>query len=222
MGISQAPRHDFGVLEDEYIEQRICLGFKEATIAEDTLRWCNRDLDRHPKLLTDYVTNTSPAQMMNYGDDAIDSRHGKVIPGRARRSVGARRIRRLGQGAAVLRADPRAGRALRHQPCPQTHADAQAERMMARAHYWLLRHPRVGRPLMILACAAAAGDHGGVHRPGGQRIDQQRDVELDRPTRHVRGPDRRLLPVAGQHSRPDHPGRTRRVGVGSQQLVAMD
>jgi hypothetical protein len=82
VGISQSPRHDFGVLEDEYIEQRICLGFKEATIAEDTLRWCNRDLDRHPKLLADYVTNTSPAQTMNYGDDSIDIRHGKVIPGR--------------------------------------------------------------------------------------------------------------------------------------------
>ena len=82
VGISQAPRDDFGVLEDHFIEQRICLGFKESTIAEDTLLWCNRDLDRHPKLLADYVTNTSPAQVMSYGDDAIDSRHGRVIPGR--------------------------------------------------------------------------------------------------------------------------------------------
>lgn len=82
MGISQSPRTDFGVLEDEFIEQRICLGFKDAAIAADTLRWCNRDLDRHPGLLTDYVTNTSPAAMPNYGDDAIDSRHGKVIAGR--------------------------------------------------------------------------------------------------------------------------------------------
>lgn len=82
LGISQSPRTDFGVLEDEFIEQRICLGFKEAAIAQDTLRWCNRDLERHPALLTDYVTNTSPAAMPNYGDDSIDSRHGKVIPGR--------------------------------------------------------------------------------------------------------------------------------------------
>ena len=82
VGISQSPRSDFGVLEDEFIEQRICLGFKEASIAEDTLRWCNRDLDRHPALLTDYVSNTSPAQVMNYGDDSIDARHGKVIAGR--------------------------------------------------------------------------------------------------------------------------------------------
>ena len=82
VGISQSPRNDFGVLEDEFIEQRLCLGFKEAAIAEDTLLWCNRDLDRHPQLLTDYVTNTSPAAMPNYGDDSIDSRHGKVIPGR--------------------------------------------------------------------------------------------------------------------------------------------
>lgn len=82
LGISQSPRNDFGVLEDEYIEQRLCLGFKDATIAEDTLLWCNRDLDRHPELRDDYVSNTSPAAMPNYGDDSIDSRHGKVIPGR--------------------------------------------------------------------------------------------------------------------------------------------
>jgi AAA-like domain len=82
VGISQAPRHDFGVLEDEFIEQRICLGFKTAAIAEDTLLWCGRDLDRHPALLTDYISNTSPAMVINHGDDAIDSRHGRVIPGR--------------------------------------------------------------------------------------------------------------------------------------------
>lgn len=82
LGISQSPRNDFGVLEDEYLEQRLCLGFKEAGIAEDTLLWCHRDLDRHPQLLTDYVTNTSPAAMPNYGDDSIDPRHGKVIAGR--------------------------------------------------------------------------------------------------------------------------------------------
>jgi hypothetical protein len=82
LGISQSPRKDFGVLEDEYIEQRICLGFKTADIAEDTLLWCDRDLERHPKLLDDYITNTSPAATPNYGDDSIDSRHGKVIPGR--------------------------------------------------------------------------------------------------------------------------------------------
>jgi hypothetical protein len=82
VGISQAPRRDFGVLEDEFIEQRICLGFKTSEIAEDTLRWCGRDVERHPGLLSDYVSNTSPAMVMNYGDDAIDGRHGKVIPGR--------------------------------------------------------------------------------------------------------------------------------------------
>ncbi|MDQ2638391.1 MAG: ATP-binding protein [Actinomycetota bacterium] len=81
-GVSQSPRNDFGVLEDEYIDQRILLGFKEAKIAEDTLLWCGRDLDRHPKLKDDYVSNTSPAQVANYGDDSIDSRHGRVIPGR--------------------------------------------------------------------------------------------------------------------------------------------
>jgi hypothetical protein len=80
--VSQAPRNDFGVLKDQFIEQRILFGFKEAAAAEDALLWCGRDLERHPKLLADYVTNTSPAQVANYGDDSIDSRHGKVIPGR--------------------------------------------------------------------------------------------------------------------------------------------
>ncbi|MGO9928539.1 MAG: hypothetical protein ACLPLP_21075 [Mycobacterium sp.] len=56
------------------VSQRICLGFKEATIAEHTLQWRNRDLQRHPALLTDYVTNTSPAAMPDYGDDSIDTR----------------------------------------------------------------------------------------------------------------------------------------------------
>jgi hypothetical protein len=39
-------------------------------------------VDRHPGLLTDYVNNTSPRQLMDHGDDAIDTRHGKVVPGR--------------------------------------------------------------------------------------------------------------------------------------------
>jgi AAA domain-containing protein len=82
LGISQSPRKDFGVLEDHFIEQRICLGFKDSTIAEDTLLWCDRDLNRHPKLLADYLTNTSPAQLMRHGDDTIDHRHGRVIAGR--------------------------------------------------------------------------------------------------------------------------------------------
>jgi hypothetical protein len=81
-GVSQAPRTDFGVLEDQFIEQRILLGFRDAAIAEDTLLWCGRDLERHPKLLADYVTNTSPAHVAHYGDDSIDSRHGKVVAGR--------------------------------------------------------------------------------------------------------------------------------------------
>ena len=60
VGISQAPRHDFGVLEDEFIEQRICLGFKTAAIAEDTLLWCDRDLDRHPHCSP--TTSPTPAR----------------------------------------------------------------------------------------------------------------------------------------------------------------
>ncbi|GAA2424523.1 hypothetical protein GCM10009856_38620 [Mycolicibacterium llatzerense] len=82
VGISQNPKKDFGVLEDEFIDQRLCLGFKSAAIAEETLRWCGRDVDRHPRLLADYVNNTSPVQMADHGDDSIDPQHGKVIPGR--------------------------------------------------------------------------------------------------------------------------------------------
>ena len=70
------------MLEDEFIDQRLCLGFKKSEIARATLQWCDRDLDRHPDLLRNYVENTSPVQLVDHGDDAIDTRHGKVIPGR--------------------------------------------------------------------------------------------------------------------------------------------
>jgi hypothetical protein len=82
VGISQHPIKDFAVLEDEFIDQRLCLGFKKSEIARATLQWCDRDLDRHPDLLRNYVENTSPVQLVDHGDDAIDTRHGKVIPGR--------------------------------------------------------------------------------------------------------------------------------------------
>jgi hypothetical protein len=81
-GISQQPIKDFAVLEDEFIDQRLCLGFKRSDIAKATLQWCDRDLDRHPELLANYVNNTSPVQLVDHGDDAIDDRYGKVIPGR--------------------------------------------------------------------------------------------------------------------------------------------
>ncbi|MCW2649096.1 MAG: hypothetical protein QOE41_1358 [Mycobacterium sp.] len=82
VGISQHPIKDFAVLEDEFIDQRLCLGFKDPGLARATLQWCGRDLDRHPELLRMYVENTSPVQLVNHGDDAIDSWYGKVIPGR--------------------------------------------------------------------------------------------------------------------------------------------
>ena len=34
------------------------------------------------ELLANYVNNTSPVQLVDHGDDAIDDRYGKVIPGR--------------------------------------------------------------------------------------------------------------------------------------------
>jgi hypothetical protein len=82
VGISQHPIKDFAVLEDEFIDQRLCLAFKDATLAQATLQWCGRDLKRHPELLRMYVENTSPVQLVDHGDDVIDSRYGKVIPGR--------------------------------------------------------------------------------------------------------------------------------------------
>lgn len=82
VGVSQNPPADFGVLEDEFVDQRLCMGFKQASIAEATLRWCGRDVDRHPRLLADYLSNTSPRQLMDHGDDAVDPRHGRVVPGR--------------------------------------------------------------------------------------------------------------------------------------------
>jgi AAA-like domain len=82
VGISQHPIKDFAVLEDEFIDQRLCLGFKDPGLARATLQWCGRDLDRHPELLRLYVENTSPVQLVDHGDDAVDSRYGRVIPGR--------------------------------------------------------------------------------------------------------------------------------------------
>lgn len=83
LGISQQPITDFhDVLEDEFIDQRLCLGFRDARLAEATLRWCGRDVDRHPDLLADYVANTSPVQVIDHGDDTIHPGHGRVVPGR--------------------------------------------------------------------------------------------------------------------------------------------
>ena len=83
VGISQQPIKDFHeVLEDEFIDQRLCLGFTDAGLAEATLRWCGRDVDRHPELLADYVNNTSPVQLMDHGDDTINTGHGRVVAGR--------------------------------------------------------------------------------------------------------------------------------------------
>jgi hypothetical protein len=82
VGISQHPIKDFAVLEDEFIDQRLCLAFKDSGLAAATLQWCGRDLDRHPELLRNYVENTSPVRLVDHGDDGIDTRYGTVIAGR--------------------------------------------------------------------------------------------------------------------------------------------
>jgi hypothetical protein len=82
VGISQHPLKDFAVLEDEFIDQRLCLAFRDARLARATLEWCGRDLERHPELLRNYVENTSPVRLVDHGDDAIDTRYGTVIAGR--------------------------------------------------------------------------------------------------------------------------------------------
>lgn len=76
VGVSQHPIQTFTPLRHEFITQRICLAFKDAGIATETLQWCGRDLERHPELLTDYLENTSPMQLA----DSID--YGRVTPGR--------------------------------------------------------------------------------------------------------------------------------------------
>jgi len=82
VGISQHPIKDFAVLEDEFIDQRLCLAFKDSRLARATLAWCGRDLDRRPELLRHYVENTSPARLTDHDQDVIDNRYGAVIPGR--------------------------------------------------------------------------------------------------------------------------------------------
>jgi hypothetical protein len=82
VGISQHPIKDFAVLEDEFIDQRLCLAFKDSGLARAALQWCGRDLDRHPELLRNYVENTSPVRLVDHGDEGIDTRYGTVIPGR--------------------------------------------------------------------------------------------------------------------------------------------
>jgi AAA-like domain len=82
LGISQHPIKDFAVLEDEFIDQRLCLAFRDAGLARATLEWCGRDLQRHPELLRNYVENTSPVSLVDHGDDIVDVRYGKVIAGR--------------------------------------------------------------------------------------------------------------------------------------------
>jgi hypothetical protein len=82
VGISQHPIKDFAVLEDEFIDQRLCLAFKDSGLARATLQWCGRDLDRHPELLRHYVEDTSPVRLVDHGEDGIEHRYGTVIPGR--------------------------------------------------------------------------------------------------------------------------------------------
>jgi hypothetical protein len=82
VGISQHPMKDFAVLEDEFIDQRLCLAFRDSRLATATLEWCGRDLDRHRELLRAYVENTSPITLIDHGDDTADTRHGTVVRGR--------------------------------------------------------------------------------------------------------------------------------------------
>jgi hypothetical protein len=82
VGISQHPIKDFAVLEDEFIDQRLCLAFKDSRLAAAALQWCGRDLERHPELLRNYVEDTSPVRLVDHGEDAVDTGYGTVIAGR--------------------------------------------------------------------------------------------------------------------------------------------
>ena len=120
VGISQHPIKDFAVLEDEFIDQRLCLAFNDSRLARATLAWCGRDLDRHPELLRHYVENTSPVRLADYGQDAIEHRYGTVLPGRAGEAFG-----KVGLFAAPG-----------HQPAP---LDRRAVTARAYCGTWIIR-----------------------------------------------------------------------------------
>ena len=146
LGISQQPIKDFhDVLEDEFIDQRLCLGFRDSELAAATLRWCGRDVDRHPELLADYVTNTSPVQVMDHGDDTILSGHGKVVPGREGEAWYLDEFGGFGKVRLFAAPTPDLAAPLRHQPAPQPARGPP--NVIACLHRWLRRHPRCGGPL---------------------------------------------------------------------------
>ena len=217
-GISQQPINDIKeTLKHEFIDQRVCFGFKDAELARATLQWCGRDLDRHPDLLTNYVSNTSPVQLVDHGDDSIDTRHGKVIAGREGEAWFLDEFGGFGKFRAFEA--PTAELAQRYDTNPHRNRrrNQARSRMTARLYYWYLTHPRWGRPALLVVVAAGVVDHRGMRRSASQRRDERLDPELHRSQRHLRRPDRRLLPVAGVGARPDHSGRPGR-GLESGEL----
>ena len=80
-GISQQPIKDFAVLEDEFADQRLCLGSSDLTSPKQpcsgvTATWT----DRHPGCWPTTSTTPARAQLVDHGDDAIDDRYGRWSP----------------------------------------------------------------------------------------------------------------------------------------------
>ena len=169
-GISQHPIKDFAVLEDEFIDQRLCLAFKDAGLARATLAWCGRDLDRHPELLRNYVENTSPVRLVDHGDDAIDTRHGTVIAGREGEAWFLDEFG--GFGKVGLFAAPTAAAGAPHStPTRAPRRPAAHDRAAA---LLVSDPPAVGPTGAGGRGGAGAVDHGGVRRPAGRRRHQRR------------------------------------------------
>ena len=155
-GISQQPIKDIKeTLKHEFIDQRVCFGFKDAELARATLQWCGRDLNRHPDLLTNYVSNTSPVQLVDHGDDSIDTRHGKVIAGREGEAWFLDEFGGFGKFRAFEA--PTAELAQRYDTNPHRNRrrNQARSRMTARLYYWYLPHPRWGRPALLVVVLQA-------------------------------------------------------------------
>lgn len=80
--VVQNPVKTFDRIGSEFITQRLLFGFKSSKMAQAALQWCDRDIERHPDLLRDYVKNTSPVIRGSRRNRRTARQHGRVIPGR--------------------------------------------------------------------------------------------------------------------------------------------
>ena len=218
-GISQHPIKDFAVLEDEFIDQRLCLAFKDSEHGRATLEWCDRDLDRHPELLRNYVENTSPVQLVDHGDDAIDTRYGKVIPGREGEAWFLDEFG--GFGKVGLFEAPTAELAAASTPT-RTATGAHHRRAHDRAAALLVSDPpAVGPPGAAARRSAGAVDRGGVRRAAASASTNAMVLNWTGLQDSYGVPIGNYYLAIAVGARPDHPGRAGG-GLESGDLDAVD